>query len=48
MAWSGLRHRTGAGMARRQVPFNGSIIGGLIWIIIIAVLLILGLFMLKS
>ncbi|WP_395677098.1 hypothetical protein [Enterobacter sp.] len=49
-AWRGLAYAIGQGLVWPAVwfPSLGSIIGGLIWIIIIAVLLILGLFMRKS
>ncbi|HAF2131180.1 TPA: hypothetical protein G9F27_005535 [Salmonella enterica] len=49
-AWRGLAYAIGQGLVWPAVwfPSLGSIIGGLIWIIIIVVLLILGLFMRKS
>ncbi len=49
-AWRGLAYAIGQGLVWPAVwfPALGSIIGGLIWIIIIAVLLILGLLMRKS
>ncbi len=48
--WRGLAYAIGQGLVWPAVwfPSLGSIIGGLIWIIIIVVLLILGLFMRKS
>ena len=49
-AWRGLAYAIGQGLVWPAVwfPSLGSIIGGLIWIIIIVFLLILGLFMRKS
>lgn len=49
-AWRGLAYAIGQGLVWPAVwfPSLGSIIGGLIWIIIIVVLLIIGLFMRKS
>lgn len=49
-AWRGLAYVIGQGLVWPAVwfPSLGSIIGGLIWIIIIVFLLILGLFMRKS
>lgn len=49
-AWRGLAYAIGQGLVwpAAWFPSLGSIIGGLIWIIIIVVLLILGLFMRKS
>ncbi|HHA1257654.1 TPA: hypothetical protein ACOEEM_002301 [Enterobacter asburiae] len=49
-AWRGLAYAIGQGLVWPAVwfPSLGSIIGGLIWIIIIVYLLILGLFMRKS
>ncbi|HAS1172427.1 TPA: hypothetical protein I3599_002415 [Enterobacter cloacae] len=49
-AWRGLAYAIGQGLVWPAVwfPSLGSIIGGLIWIIIIMFLLILGLFMRKS
>lgn len=49
-AWRGLAYAIGQGLVWPAVwfPSLGNIIGGLIWIIIIVVLLILGLFMRKS
>ena len=49
-AWRGLAYAIGQGLVWPAVwfPSLGSIIGGLIWIIIIVFQLILGLFMRKS
>ncbi|KAA8998039.1 hypothetical protein FJU30_16595 [Affinibrenneria salicis] len=49
-AWRGLAYAIGQGLVWPAFwfPSLGSIIGGLIWIIIIVFLLILGLFMRKS
>ncbi|MEH8388843.1 hypothetical protein RAH07_22690 [Klebsiella pneumoniae] len=49
-AWRGLAYAIGQGLVWPAVwfPSLGSIIGGLIWIIIIVFLVILGLFMRKS
>lgn len=49
-AWRGLAYAIGQGLVWPAVwfPSLGSIIGGLIWMIIIVFLLILGLFMRKS
>ncbi|EPF4548790.1 hypothetical protein ACSSQJ_004814 [Klebsiella aerogenes] len=49
-AWRGLAYAIGQGLVWPAVwfPSLGSIIGGLIWIIIIVFVLILGLFMRKS
>ncbi|MGX9312525.1 hypothetical protein ACWXWE_07165 [Pantoea ananatis] len=49
-AWRGLAYAIGQGLVWPAVwfPSLGNIIGVLIWIIIIVVLLILGLFMRKS